>query len=192
MKKFLCSRRLLLSCLAVMCVLGYFPSANALHIDAGQFATFRFDFSSDTLTPPYDGGVNSVKNNLFVDTATNKGSYYYNIFDSVGTIYNPSPLEWNVDTPGHELNGVFGNYNLGITNDDILYGTLVVTEGSVDLLEFYLSMFVQPDSSTPNRQTHFMQGELINVGAVPEPTTMLLFGAGLVGLAGFGRKKFKK
>ena len=28
--------------------------------------------------------------------------------------------------------------------------------------------------------------------ATPEPTTMLLFGAGLVGLAGFGRKKFKK
>lgn len=27
---------------------------------------------------------------------------------------------------------------------------------------------------------------------VPEPTTMLLFGAGLIGLAGFGRKKFKK
>ena len=26
----------------------------------------------------------------------------------------------------------------------------------------------------------------------PDPTTMLLFGAGLVGLAGFGRKKFKK
>jgi hypothetical protein len=36
---------------------------------------------------------------------------------------------------------------------------------------------------------NFKQDQLT---VVPEPATMLLFGTGLIGLAGLGRKKFRK
>lgn len=49
----------------------------------------------------------------------------------------------------------------------------------------------QPDGwlEFPNGVSHV---SFYGGNPVPEPTTMLLLGAGLVGLAGFGRKKFKK
>jgi hypothetical protein len=40
--------------------------------------------------------------------------------------------------------------------------------------------------------TVFANGGSLNGFPVPEPATLLLLGVGMVGLAGFGRKKFKK
>ena len=46
-------------------------------------------------------------------------------------------------------------------------------------------------SAGEGREVNFDNVRL-TAAPVPEPATMLLLGAGLIGLAGFGRKKFKK
>ena len=67
--------------------------------------------------------------------------------------------------------------------DNYLTSSEVLTVGGVDSRYFALGAAAPTGSRT--------YVEALSVNPVPEPTTMLLFGTGLIGLAGFSRRKRK-
>lgn len=150
-------------------------SSGAVLLTATQSATFKFDFSGQTPTPPYDAfSISFYFGSIDPNSFDPGDSLQYGVFDELG---GSAAL---VDTASSSSSTNFLNVfeNLappGIPSSDVdIFITVTALTGSFDLQGVSTQGGLASTGGTP-----FIEGSLV----VPEPTILALLG---IGFAGFG------
>ncbi len=137
------------------------------------------------------GGIDQLGWDYVIDVDWGNGSYeVYKLTKSSTyldvTYYNSlESSPWRRDSGGEKLAFPWGEGSFNQSDFDDAQGTHYQVSG------FDLS-FLGDDISAFTAKFTMECGNDNLIGQVPEPTTMLLLGVGLIGLAGFGRRKLKR
>jgi len=199
---FLCSAFLLIgNAASAIPTLGVAPGAPGdPGLDTASFDGFPMSPSGGSLTIWYgndSGGSLDLSSNIWLlTTSANGDSFSFNgadfaSHDEFSKASYQTPI-YGVSLGNASswtgLNQTFYSYEFGGKNFRYLNGDLDTGLLGAEIGDW---MYAVLDNGGKILGGEFSPKTTSSM-ATPEPTTMLLFGAGLVGLAGFGRKKFKK
>jgi hypothetical protein len=183
---------------------------------SGATIAGSYTFDSTTIDPNIDG---NPATGVYVDTLSNLSgsvtygggsfSFLYGANDGNITFWNDNPGSGGILRDAYEVragggDGVFDNdlpnYNMVAFIFSMLSGSssslpyitsTALSQGPPALFDTpTISLTFVNTAGQPNKLD--FQVTSLTQTPIPEPGTMMLLGSGLVGLAGWGRKKFKK
>jgi hypothetical protein len=172
-----------------------YDGVNTINIDITNTSTITSSLTAFAFNVP-----TNVDGASLIGTVPTGWSALFNP-DGINTPGQYGSFDLAGDTGGPTFNGGSVADGIPAPPDTKFSFSFLLTGTNLNLLNenSFLGLLSEPGPGQSNPQPFIARFQGIgpdeegsDVAVVPEPTTMLLLGFGLVGLAGFGRKRFKK